>query len=143
MPPGLDDLAKLAQQTRMDHAVPSPIEPTPVPTRSLQRRLTPQVIEELVSRYTAGETIRALSREYDISRSGLRTLLQREGVVLRAYGITPEEAENAVRLYEQGLTIRQVADEMGHSYGTIRTMLHETGASIRAGGRGKWPASGE
>lgn len=88
-------------------------------------------------RYTSGESIRALSREYDISRSGLRTLLQREGVVLRDYGITPEEAERAVRLYEQGLTIRQVTDEVGHSYGTIRTVLHERGASIRAGGRGK------
>jgi lambda repressor-like predicted transcriptional regulator len=135
MPPGLDELAKLAQQTRMDNAVPSPIEPTPVPSRSLRRRLTPHVIEELVTRYIAGETIRALSRTYDVSRSGLRTLLQREGVVLREYGITPEVAEKAVQLYERGLTIRKAAAQVGHSYGTIREVLHQHGVVLRVGGR--------
>lgn len=104
--------------------------------RILRRRLTPQVIEELVTRYTAGETIRNLSREYGVARSGLCTLLQVEGVELRAQGITPEDAEWAAQLYECGLTIRQVVERAGYSYGTIRTALHERGVVLRAGGRG-------
>lgn len=90
----------------------------------------------MVDRYTAGESIRALSREYGLSRSGLSHFLEGEGVVLREQGITPEGAERAVRLYESGLTIRQVAIQIGYSYGTIRTVLHEQGTALRAGGRG-------
>lgn len=84
------------------------MEPRETAMRSLRRRLNRQEIEELVTRYIAGETIRALSREYGVSRSGLRQLLRGEGVALREQGITPEDAERAVRLYESGLTIRQV-----------------------------------
>lgn len=103
--------------------------------RSLRRGLTPQVIEELVTRYTTGETIRALSREHGVSRSGLRKLLQREGVVLREYGIAPEDAAKAVLLYKRGLTIAQVVERMGYSYGTIRTALHDNGVVMRASGQ--------
>ncbi len=104
--------------------------------RNLRRRLAPQFIEELVTRYTTGETIRALSREYGVSRSGLCQLLRAEGVPLREHGITLEDAETAVRLYESGLTIREVVEQVGYSYGTIQRMLNEQGVALRAGGRG-------
>ncbi len=96
-----------------------------------------------MTRYTAGEAIRALSREYSVSRSGLRQLLRGEDVALREQGITPEDTEKAVRLYENGLTIRQVVDRVGYSYGTIRTILHGHGVALRAGGRGKRALSDE
>jgi hypothetical protein len=135
MPPGLGELTKLVQQSRKSHPMPAPIEPARVPTRALRRRFAPQKIEELVTRYTAGEAIRALSREYSVSRSGLRQLLRGEDVALREQGITPEDAERAVRLYETGLTIRQVVEKVGSSYGTIQRMLNEKGVVLRAGGR--------
>lgn len=143
MPPAFSELATLAQQSRKSHPVPAPIEPARVPTRSLRRRLRPQAIEQLVARYTAGETIRGLSREYSVSRSGLCQLLQDEGVALREQGITPDDAENAVRLYESGLTIKQVVAHIGYSYGRIRTVLHEHGATMRRSGRGRRVVSGE
>lgn len=93
-------------------------------------------IQELVDRYTMLETTRALSRVYDISRSGLRQLLRDEGVALREHGITPEDVERAVRLYESGITIRQVVEQIGYSFGTIQRMLKEQGVAPRgAGGR--------
>lgn len=112
------------------------MEPQETAMRSLRRRFSPQAIKELVKQYTTGETIRALSREYGVSRSGLCLLLRSQGVALREQGIGPEDAENAARLYESGLTIRQVADQVGYSYGTIRTVLHESSVAVRAGGRG-------
>lgn len=136
MPPSLFELARLAQQSRKSHSVAAPTEPARVPTRSLRRRLAPLAIDELVTRYNAGETIRALSREYGVSRSGLRQLLRGEGVPLREQGITPEDAERAVRLYESGLTIRQVVEQVGYSFGTIQRMLNEKGVALRVAGRG-------
>ena len=100
--------------------------------RSLRRRLAPQVIAELVARYNTGEGTLALSREYGISKTGLRELLQAEGVSMRKQAITPEDVEKAVRLYERGLTVVQVVKEVGYSYGTIRRVLHENGVAMRA-----------
>ncbi len=127
---------QLAQQSRTSNPQPLPVEPAQVPTKSLRRRFSPQEIEDLVVRYNAGAAIRALSLECGISRSGLRQLLQAEGVTLRVQGIPPQDAEKAVRLYDTGLTIRQVVDQVGYSYGTIRAVLHEHGVALRAGGRG-------
>ena len=86
-----------------------------------------------MTRYKAGDSIRALSREHGVSRSRLSELLQDEGVSLREQGIDPGASEKAVRLYESGLTIREVVDQVGYSYGTIRTVLHEQGVALRAG----------
>lgn len=88
------------------------------------------MIEELVTRYTAGETVRALSREYGVSRSWLCQLLQSEGVALREQGITPEDAEMAIGLYESGLTIRQVVDKS-----TIHRLLKVMGVAACASRR--------
>jgi lambda repressor-like predicted transcriptional regulator len=113
------------------------------PMRNLRRRLSPQAIDELVARYNAGEQTPALSREYGISKTGLRQVLLAEGVRFRMQPITPEDAGRAVQLYERGMTIRQVVEQVGYSYGTIRTALHEHGVAMRAGGIGKRDASDE
>lgn len=111
--------------------------PEQTPVRSLRRRLAPQIIAELVERYNAGEQRPALSREYALSKSGLRKLLLAAGVTFRGHVLTPEDAAEAVRLYQDGLTIKQVVGEVGYSYGTIRTVLHEHGVAMRSAGRWK------
>lgn len=134
-PPSPRELEQLAQQSRTTPLQTLAIEPARVPVKSLRRRLSPHEIKVLVGRYNTGTSLRALSLEYGVSRSGLRHFLQGEGVTLREYGITPEGAENAVRLYESGLTIRQVAGRVGYSYGTIRTILHKRSVAMRASGK--------
>lgn len=121
----------LAQRARASNHQPLFVERRSVAIRSLQRRLGSSTIEEITTRYASGEAIRALSREYSISRDGLRQLLQREGVTLRPQGITLEDAKRAVKLYESGLTIREVVQQVGYSYGTIRKMLHVRGVIVR------------
>jgi AraC-like DNA-binding protein len=105
-----------------------------VPHRNIRRRLSPQAIDELIARYTAGEATPALSREFGISASGLRDLLRAEGLSLRGHTITPEDVEKAVHLYERGLTITKVASQIGYSRDTIRKVLVKHGVVLRSGG---------
>jgi AraC-like DNA-binding protein len=128
-PPSLDEIAKLAQLSRKPHSKVKPMLEHVTPPRNLRRRLTPQAIEELVARYTAGEQTPALSRAFGISESSVRRLLRDEGVTLRGHKITATDVQKAVRLYERGLTINQVAREVGYSWGTIRRVLLESGIS--------------
>jgi AraC-like DNA-binding protein len=108
-----------------------------VPHRSIRRRLSPQAIDELIARYTAGEETPALSREFGISASGLRDLLRAEGVSLRGHAMTVQDAERALHLYERGLTITQVVSHIGYSHGTIRKVLLKRSVAIRSGAQGE------
>lgn len=73
---------------------------------------------------------------YTTQASGLRHLLQSEGVRVREHGITADDAHEAARLYASGLTISQLVEKIGSSYGTVRKVLHERGVALRAGGQG-------
>lgn len=100
-------------------------------TRSLRRKLPPEVIDELVQRYKSGEFTTDLSREYGISKSGFLKLLRDEGVKLRKQPITPEDERRAVELYESGMTIYGVIERVGYSYGVINRMVHKRGVNVR------------
>ena len=142
-PPTPEEVAKLARLSRQIQPEASVKKKHVVPPRSLRRRLSPQAIDGIVGRYTAGEKTPALSREFGISESGLRNLLRAEGVTLRGHAITPEDAERAVQLYEGGWTITQVVAHIGYSHGTIRSALLKRGTAIRSGGQGKRMVSSE
>lgn len=131
LPPTPGDLENLAQRSRMAHSVTIPVECPQSPVRSLRRRLSPQEIEKVVTRYKAGQPITLLSQEYGISRPGLREILRDEGVAFRRRGMAPEEANRAVRLYESGLTIVQVVARVGYSYSVVCRMLHKRGVAVR------------
>ena len=102
--------------------------------RNLRRRLAPQTIAEVVTRYDAGEDTPSLSREYGISKCGLLRLLRNEGVTLRKQPMTPREAEEAARLYKSGLSITEVGERIGYSYSTLRKSLHRSGVAMRPKG---------
>jgi AraC-like DNA-binding protein len=138
-----DDVARLAQLSRKIHPEATSEEKQAVPHRSIRRRLSPQAIDELIARYTAGEATPALSREYDISASGLRDLFRAEGVSLRGHAITPEDVEKAAQLYEGGLTITRVVKHIGYSHGTIRKVLVKHGVALRSGGPKKRDVTSE
>lgn len=95
------------------------------------------MIEEIVTRYTAGEKTPALSQAFGISESGVRDLLRAEGITLRGHAITLVDADKAVRLYESGLTITAVAAQLEYAHGTIRTALLKSGIVLRSSHSGK------
>lgn len=136
-PPTPGEVAGLARQYRVRQPRSQPVKAQEKAVRSLRRRLSPQQIEELVSRYNAGEDTPALSRAYGISRGGLRKLLLSRGVSFRKQPMTPEDAERAMRLYEHGLTIKEVVDQVGYSFSTVRRLLHASGVVVRERGGGK------
>jgi AraC-like DNA-binding protein len=143
MPPSNDEVAKLAELSRRTRTEDISRGKQTVPHRTLRRRLSPQTIEELATRYAAGEKILALSREFGISDTGLRQLLLAEGVSLRGHAMTVQDAEKAVQLHEHGLTVRQMVEQIGYSEGTIRKILREHSVATRSVGHGKREVTGE
>jgi AraC-like DNA-binding protein len=135
--PSPDEIARLAQWSRKLHPEATSKGKQSAPHRRIRRRLSPQVIDELIARYKAGEETPALSREFSISASGLRDLLRAEGVSLRGHTITPEDVKKAVQLYESGMTITQVVKHIGYSRDTIRKVLVKHGVVLRSGGLSK------
>lgn len=129
LPPNLGELANLAQKSRVMQPGSVSIGGQKALMRNLRRRLSPQAIDELVARYNSGEQTPALSREYGISKSGLRQLLLAEGVSFRKQGITPKDAEKAVHLYESGLTIKELVIQIG--YRTGLSARHSMSTALR------------
>lgn len=131
LPPTAHDLDRLARQARMVKPERAVNPPTAV-ARSLRRRLTPEVRQAIISRYESGESAKTLSKEFGISRDGVRRLLRDAGATIRSqFSVTTEAVGQIIELYEGGLTIRQVAAQVGCAYGTVRCVLHENGAEVR------------
>lgn len=124
VPPTPAELERLTQQLRALRPTEAPGAKHGRSMRSLRRRLAPREIQEIAARYSAGATIRALSLEYDVSRSGLRQLLLGEGVELRRQSTISEDSDHAIKLDESGLTIREVATKIGSPPETLRRELH-------------------
>lgn len=82
--PTRDEIAKLAEMARAfnDTATASEaaaVTPTLLPVRRrFRHRLSPDAIDQLVRRYSAGESTMLLSNESGIFRSGLSSLLRSE-----------------------------------------------------------------
>ena len=137
-PPSAYQLAKLAHQSQAIQTEPAPVPISEPPMRSLRRRLTRETRQLIVSRYEAGESAKALSKECGISRHGVRRFLKGAGVNIRTQFIaTPETGTQIVELYESGLTIRQVAAQVGCAYGTVRGLLNNHGDIMRVSPVGK------
>lgn len=100
----------------------------------LSRRLTKEMVEDIVQRYQSGESTTKLSVEYGVSRSSVAALLRKQGVALRGQAMTQEAIDRAVALYRQGLTIREVADKVDYSYSTVRSALRGKVVSMRITG---------
>lgn len=134
IPPPPGELANLAGKSGSINPNSALAEEKDVPTRTLQRRLSPHDRAELVARYIAGEGTPALSREYGMSKCALLRLLRNEGVTLRKRATTPRDAERAARLYESGLSIAEIVERIGYSYSTVRKSLLGSGVAMRPKG---------
>lgn len=102
--------------------------------RNLHRRLGIKIIQEIVSRYNAGEHTTNLSREFGISKSGLIQLLRGGGVKLRKQPMTPDDSQRAARFYQSEVSISEVVEQIGFTYSTVRKSLHRSGVAMRPKG---------
>ncbi len=91
--------------------------------------------EELVRRYTGGETIEGLAQRYRLSYWKVRTRLLDAGIELRPPKIPlPPPPPGLVSAYQDGRTIRQLADRYGMTYGQTRRILLAQGVELRPRG---------
>jgi DNA invertase Pin-like site-specific DNA recombinase len=98
-------------------------KPRPAQRYRLTDRFTSDELDQLVTRYKAGETSTALARESGIAKSTFLRLLAERGVGTRPRGLTPAKEEEILRLRKQGMTIRNIAKQVGCSYDTARIFL--------------------
>ncbi len=98
-------------------------KPRPAQRYRLADRFTPEELDQLVTRYEAGETSTALAREYGIAKSTFLRLLVERGVGTRPRGLTPAKEGEILRLRKQGMIIREIAKRVGCSYDVARIFL--------------------
>ncbi|MCU1477692.1 MAG: hypothetical protein JWQ64_2385 [Subtercola sp.] len=99
------------------------------PHRALQ--LTPVEIDELVWKYQAGESMKALARQFGLHRTTIAGHLNRRGVELRDVTISGHRVDQAVALYESGLSLANIGKKLGFTDGTIHTHLKRRGMRMR------------
>ena len=100
--------------------------------RQLDRRLSPDIITELVATYRAGTSTNELCRRYNISKGSVLKLLANHGVTMRQQPMTEQEINEAVHLYvDDEVSIRAIATTLGKSKGSVWKALHERGVTMR------------
>jgi DNA invertase Pin-like site-specific DNA recombinase len=98
-------------------------KPRPSQRYRLTDRFTTEELDQLVTRYQAGEASTALARESGIAKSTFLHLLAEHSVGARPRGPTPVKEEEILRLRKQGMIIREIAKRVGCSYDVTRIFL--------------------
>lgn len=108
-------------------------------------------IDEIIERYAAGESIKALAADVGVTTNGIRLGLKRRGVTLRSSAeehrgphpdrraLTPEQVAVAVARYEMGASVVGIAERLGAAETTVRNALRRSGVKLR-GNRGRGAA---
>jgi len=106
-------------------------------SRQVQRRLSPEEIEELVACYRAGATALALAGKHSIHRTTVLALLERHQVSRRWRVLTPGHIERAVSSYASGHSCASIAKELQVNPETVRQALLKAGVAMRRPGRAR------
>jgi DNA-binding MarR family transcriptional regulator len=105
----------------------------------VQRRLTDNEIDDLVTQYQAGATIDVLAEKMGLHRTTVIDQLERQGVPRRSpRKLTDEVVSSAVRRYTSGETLAEIAEHLHVSPTTLTRELRLAGTTIRPRGRPRW-----
>lgn len=74
----------------------------PAVERPPQRRITPELLAELVDGYRASRTTYELARQHGLNRNTVAAHLRRAGVTIRMDGMTADQIEFAANCYQAG-----------------------------------------
>lgn len=131
LPPRHDDLKKMVDLVAK---TPVPEAPREMLSRRLRRRLSPELIAEIVAKYESGSMTPALCAEYGLSKTGILQLLRDEGAEIRRRPLTDEQVELAVKQYEAGRSIAAIAAGFNTSYNNVRQRLLKKEVRLRTRG---------
>lgn len=104
----------------------------PVRSHAARKRLGPELVEQLVRDYDAGESTAALCASYGLGKGTVLGLLAEWGAKMRGQGLPDDQLPEAKRLYlEQGLPIRKIGPRLGCSPDAVRLALLRSGVTLR------------
>lgn len=96
----------------------------------VRRRLSPEVIAQVVERYRAGATAAELGAEHGVSKNGMLKLLREQGVQIRTKSLPTAVVTQAKRLHERGVSMRQVSEQLGVSRTALRRNFQKMGVGV-------------
>lgn len=94
------------------------------------RRFTPGQHEEMIRRYKAGESLRAIAHSFACSPPNVRSLLVSRGIPLRVQGKPPPSAETLAKaraMRSAGLSHLHIANEFGVTKDTVIAWCRKMG----------------
>ncbi|MFB8276988.1 helix-turn-helix domain-containing protein [Nocardia colli] len=104
---------------------------TNIRPRRLDRRLSSDIVAELVKAYRDGISTIQLCEQHQLSKGGLLKILREQGVKMRKQPLSEAQIKQAARLYAEGQSLRAVATELGSSFSTVREALLAQGVEMR------------
>ena len=130
----LHQLVELAEQS----ANMQVNRPAPLPKlRRIDRRLSAEMIAELVQAYRDGVATPELRQRYDLSQGSIIKILHEHGVAMRRQGLTEHDTATAAKLYRSGATLAQIGEQFDVSYSAVRRALVSVGVVMRTPGGSK------
>lgn len=103
-----------------------------VRTVQSQRRLSPEELDDLVSAYVAGATVKDLATRFGVHRHTIAAHLDRAGVPRHQNGLTTSQVAEAAQLYDTGWSLAKIADYFSVQPTTIYYWLRKEGIQIRS-----------
>jgi hypothetical protein len=87
------------------------MQPRTTLKRQVQRRLTPEQVEQLVVEYQSGKSMQELARSWHYGTT-VAEHLRRASVSIRQRGIPPESVDESIGLYMAGWPCRRLAERL-------------------------------
>lgn len=112
--------------------VPATFVPTQTRTiKQVHRRLQTDLVDDLVTGYESGLTVRQLADQFGIGRETVSKILSRRGVTTRHQSLTASQTEIAAQLYRSGLSLAKVGDRLAMSRTAIYNAFQRAGVQLR------------
>ena len=100
-----------------------PAKPTGSALRRINRRLRPEVVEQMVQLRRDGHTVKEIAQQFGFHRETVATHLKRAGLTLRTSLQDEAFCQRVRQTYETIGTVKDTARQLGVSKDTVRKVL--------------------
>jgi transposase-like protein len=107
------------------------VEVDPPEPFKLTQRLKPDVIDQIIACYQAGEPSTAIATSFNISKGSVIRLVRNAAAAIRKQGLTQEQVEEAIKLYVDGKSLAWIGKHLRVDRGTVWRQLRKRGVKMR------------
>jgi hypothetical protein len=116
--------SKLPEPRAFGDFTPAARPPRPVPRiHNAEKRLGPDLVDQLIADYRAGEPSTALMSKYQLGKGTVLGILENHGASRRNQPLTPEQCDEAIELYLAGWSMAKVGRHFSRAHTVIRDLL--------------------